>query len=207
MTAQYSLFKNPGEAGKKGKPTLHARLVNQRIIRTEELAEYISDSCFSTADVKGMLEALKNRLTTGLKHGAIIELEGLGTFTVSMKCPALMEEKDIKPKHVQFNKVVFRCAKELRMELKYMEVERSEGGSRLKGLSTDKRKANILNYLQANETISSSSCRGLNGCSKYMALKDLGELREEGKIVRLGYRSNAQYGLAKQKESEAANGE
>ena len=208
MTAQYSLFKNPGEEGKNGKPTLHARLVNQRIIRTEELAEYISDSCsFSTADVKGMLEALKNRLATGLKHGAIIELEGLGTFTVSMKCPALMEEKDIKPKHVQFNKVVFRCAKELRRDLKHMEVERSGEKSRLKGLSADKRKANILNYLQANETISSSSCRGLNGCSKYMALKDLGELREEGKIVRLGYRSNAQYGLAKQKESSTENGE
>ena len=99
---------------------------------------------------------------------------------------------------MRFSKVVFRCSKELRSGLKYMEIERSDGGSRLKVLPSDKRKANILRYLQQNETISSSYCRGLNGCSKYMALKDLDELRKEGKIVRLGYRSNAQYGLAKQ---------
>lgn len=145
-----------------------------------------------------MLEALKRRLAFHLKYGAVVELEGIGTFSVSLKCPPLTEEKDIKPKHVRFSKVVFRCSKELRSGLKYMEIERSDGGSRLKVLPSDKRKANILRYLQQNETISSSYCRGLNGCSKYMALKDLDELRKEGKIVRLGYRSNAQYGLAKQ---------
>lgn len=193
------MFKNPGKEGEEEKATLHARLVNQRIIHTEELAEDISDACsFNTADVKGMLEALKRRLAFHLKYGAVVELEGIGTFSVSLKCPPLTEEKDIKPKHVRFSKVVFRCSKELRSGLKYMEIERSDGGSRLKVLPSDKRKANILRYLQQNETISSSYCRGLNGCSKYMALKDLDELRKEGKIVRLGYRSNAQYGLAKQ---------
>ena len=193
------MFKNPGKEGEEEKATLHARLVNQRIIHTEELAEDISDACsYNTADVKGMLEALKRRLAFHLKYGAVVELEGIGTFSVSLKCPPLTEEKDIKPKHVRFSKVVFRCSKELRSGLKYMEIERSDGGSRLKVLPSDKRKANILRYLQQNETISSSYCRGLNGCSKYMALKDLDELRKEGKIVRLGYRSNAQYGLAKQ---------
>lgn len=193
------MFKNPGKESEEEKATLHARLVNQRIIHTEELAEDISDACsFNTADVKGMLEALKRRLAFHLKYGAVVELEGIGTFSVSLKCPPLTEEKDIKPKHVRFSKVVFRCSKELRSGLKYMEIERSDGGSRLKVLPSDKRKANILRYLQQNETISSSYCRGLNGCSKYMALKDLDELRKEGKIVRLGYRSNAQYGLAKQ---------
>ncbi len=199
MSANYSLFRNP-KPGKKGEAdeTLHARLVNQRIIRSEELAEDISDACsFTTADVKGMLEALKKRLAFHLQYGAIIDLEGLGTFSVSLKCPPLTDEKDIKPKHVQFNKVVFRCSKELRSGLKYMEVERADEGSRLKGLSAEKRKANILHYLQENATISSSSCCGMNGCSRYMTLKDLKELQKEGKIVRLGYRSNAQYGLAK----------
>ena len=199
MGAHYSLFKNPGKEGEEEKATLHARLVNQRIIHTEELAEDISDACsFNTADVKGMLEALKRRLAFHLTYGAVVELEGIGTFSVSLKCPPLTVEKDSKPKHVRFSKVVFRCSKELRSGLKYMEIERSDGGSRLKVLPSDKRKANILRYLQQNETISSSYCRGLNGCSKYMALKDLDELRKEGKIVRLGYRSNAQYGLAKQ---------
>ena len=197
MGAHYNLFKNP-KPGKNGdeEPTLHARLVNQRIIRTQELAEDISDACsFSTADVKGMLEALRRRLAFHLKFGAIVELEGVGTFTVSLKCPPLTKEKEIKPKYVQFNKVVFRCSKELRRSLKYMEIARADEDSRIKGLSPVKRKMNILEYLQKNGTISSSECRGLNGCSKYMALKDLKDLLQEGKIVRLGFRANAQYGL------------
>ena len=198
MSANYNLFKNPNPGKKEnGKATLHARLVNQRIIRTQELAEDISDACsFNTADVKGMLEALKRRLAFHLRYGAIIEFEGVGTFSVSLKCPPLTNEKDIKPKHVQFNKVVFRCSNELRKQLKYMEIDRADEESRLQTLSPDKRKANILNYLQTAGSISSSECRGLNGCSKYMALKDLNDLLKEGKIVRLGYRSNAQYGLA-----------
>lgn len=197
MSANYNLFKNPNPGKKdKEKTTLHARLVNQRIIRSQELAEDISDACsFSTADVKGMLEALKRRLAFHLRYGAIIEFEGLGTFSVSLKCPPLANEKDIKPKHVQFNKVIFRCSKELRDQLKNMNVDRADEESRLQALTPDKRKANILNYLQREGSISSSECRGLNGCSKYMALKDLNELLEAGKIVRLGYRSNAQYGL------------
>lgn len=199
MSANYNLFKNPRPGKKEDEtPTLHARLVNQRIIRTQELAEDISDACsFSTADVKGMLEALKRRLAFHLKFGAIIELEGVGTFTVSLKCPPLTKEKDIKPKHVQFNKVVFRCSKELRKNLKYMDVARADEGSRIKTLSVDKRKANILEYVQKQGSVSSSECRGVNGCSKYMALKDLNELQQEGKLVRLGFRSNAQYGLKK----------
>lgn len=201
MSANYSLFKTPKPGRKDDEvPQLHARLVNQRIIRTQELAEDISDACsFNTADVKGMLEALKRRLAFHLKYGAIIELEGLGTFTVSLKCPPLTAEKEIKPKHVQFNKVVFRCSKELRSGLKNMDVQRSDEGSRLKGPSTAQRKANILAYLQENPSISSSECCGLNGCSKYMALKDLKELQVEEKIARLGYRSNAQYGLRRDK--------
>lgn len=205
MSANYSLFRNP-KPGKKGEAdeTLHARLVNQRIIRTAELAADISDACsFSTADVKGMLEALKTRLAFHLKHGAIIDLEGLGTFSVSLKCPSLTEEKEIKPKHVQFNKVVFRCSNELRSGLKFMEVERSDEGSRLKVLPPDKRAANILKYIARYGSISTSLCRSINGCSKYLAQKDLKELVEKGQLMRLGYRSNAQYGLAKQEEPEA----
>ena len=83
-----------------------------------------------------------------------------------------------------------------------MSVERAESGSRLKLLPADKRKKNILNYLQTHQTITSFICCGLNACTKYMALKDLKSLREEGRIVRLGRPANAQYALAKGVEGE-----
>lgn len=197
MPAHYSLFKNPAGKDNDRETTLHARLVNQRMIDTETLISLISEATsFTSADVKGVLEVLKKQLAFHLKLGSIVEIEGIGTFSVSVKCPPLTEEKAIKPKLVEFNKVVFRCSKELRNSLKQMKVERADEKSRINGLTSEERKANILNYLERNATLSSSSCCGLNSCSKYMALKDLNELLEEGRITRLGARSNAQYALA-----------
>lgn len=198
MSATYNLFRNPGK-----KDTLHARQVNQYTVRIDALCEEISNiSSFSSSDVKGMLEALKSRITFHLKYGDIVELEGLGTFNASLKCPPYNTEKQIPPHLVKFHKVVFRCANELKKELKYMKVERAKEASRLKGLPPEKRKANILTYIENNNTISTLECRSLNRCTKYIALKDINELLQEGKIVRLGYRSNAQYGL-KAKDEQA----
>lgn len=189
MSATYNLFKNPG----KGE-NLHARQVNQYTVRIDALCEEISQiSSFSSSDVKGMLDALKSRIAFHLKYGDIVELEGLGTFNASLKCPPLPTEKQITPHLVKFNKVVFRCASELKNELRFMKVERADEPSRLKGYPSEKRKANILTYIDNNDTISTQECRSINGCSKYLALKDISELLQEGKIVRLGYRSNAQY--------------
>lgn len=189
MSATYNLFKNPG----KGE-NLHARQVNQYTVRIDALCEEISQiSSFSSSDVKGMLDALKSRIAFHLKYGDIVELEGLGTFNASLKCPPLPTEKQITPHLVKFNKVVFRCASELKNELRFMKVERADEPSRLKRYPSEKRKANILTYIDNNDTISTQECRSINGCSKYLALKDISELLQEGKIVRLGYRSNAQY--------------
>ncbi len=197
MTATYSLFRNPVPEEKANEGKLHARLVNQEIVRIDRLVKEISDmSSFSSADVKGLLEAFRSRLELHLENGAIVDLEGLGTFSVSLKCPPLANEKKIVPGKVSFSKVNFRCSKELKEKLEFMTVERSKEGSRLKGLSAEKRKERILEYLKNGNTISSFWCRGLNGCSKYIALKDLQELVKEGKIIRLGVRQNAQYGLS-----------
>lgn len=196
MSATYNLFRNPGK-----KNTLHARQVQQYTVRIDTLCEEISDmSSFSPSDVKGMLEALKGRIAFHLKYGDIVELEGLGTFNVSLKCPPYNTEKQIPPHLVKFNKVVFRCANDLKKELKYMKVERANEPSRLKVYTPEKRKANILAYIADNNTISTLECRSLNRCTKYIALKDIRELLQEGKIVRLGYRSNAQYGLKEEDE-------
>ncbi|MCD8138012.1 MAG: HU family DNA-binding protein [Parabacteroides gordonii] len=196
MSATYNLFKNPGKGD-----NLHARQVNQYTIRIDELCDEISEiSAFSSSDVKGMLEALKNRIASHLKYGAIVELEGLGTFNASLKCPPLSSEKQITPHLVKFSKVVFRCSKELKNELRQMKLERANEPSRLKGYTEEKRKANILNYLKQNKTIYTYTCLSINGCSKYIALKDLRTLLTEGKIIRLGYRSNAQYGLQEKEE-------
>ena len=90
MTAHYSLFRNPKRENEEGESTLHARLVDQHTIRMEDLNEEISDACsFNSADVKGILDALRSRIIMHLKRGEILELEGIGTFLLQ---PAEAEE-------------------------------------------------------------------------------------------------------------------
>lgn len=197
MSATYNLFKSPETEEKEGKKAkLHARLVNQNTIRIDKLCEEISNmSSFSSSDVKGILEVFRKQIASHLKYGEIVDLEGLGTFNVSLKCPSFTEEKQIVPHLVKFSKVVFRCSEEIKKDLRYMKVERADERSRIKGLTEGKRKENILNYLATDKTVSTSECCYINGCSKYIALKDINTLLKEGKILRLGRRSNAQYGL------------
>lgn len=202
MAASYNLFRNPSGADKEKKnDRLHARLVNQQTISTERIAEEISNYCsFSSADVKGMLEIFRFVMDLHLQYGEIIDLEGIGTFNVSLKSIPSSDEREITPSKVRFNKVVFRCSKGLKDSLrKNMKLERSGEGSRLKGLSAGKRKESIIRYLEEYGTISSAICRGINQCSKYLAMKDLSELQQENKIIRIGVSNNAQYML---KENE-----
>jgi nucleoid DNA-binding protein len=48
----------------------------------EEISAF---SSFSPADVKGMLASFQHQLILHLTEGEIVELEGLGTFNVSLK--------------------------------------------------------------------------------------------------------------------------
>ncbi|MDR1980269.1 MAG: HU family DNA-binding protein [Tannerellaceae bacterium] len=201
MTAHYNLFRNPSpeKAGEKKNDRIHARLVNQNVVRIDRISKEISEfSSFSAADIKGLLASFQHLLILHLENGEIVELEGLGTFNVSLKSVPATTEKAVTPSKVQFGKVVFRCSKGLRKKLQDMKFERADEGSRLKGYPEEKRKSNILAYLETHFTISSAGCCWLNGCTKYMALKDLKALQKEGKITRLGTRSNAQYAAAEE---------
>ena len=200
MAAHYDLFKSPNpRPGEEDK--LHARFVNRYIIRPDRLAKEISDICsFSSADVKGMLDALRSRLAFHLEYGGIVELEDIGFFSASLKCPAATTSRQIRAPQVVFNKVNFRCAKRLKEDLRSMEVEPNPDRHKKKELTEEERRQNILDYLSSYPTVSTSECRGMNACSQYLALKDLNTLMKENKIFRVGSKNNAQYTLVENEE-------
>lgn len=195
MSAKYNLFRNPGESGKRG-GKIHARPVNQNVIRMDTLIEEITNfSSFSSADVRGMLEMLRFIIDFHLKHGEMVDLESFGTFNISLKSIPATQAKEVTPSDVRFNRVVFRPSKELTNELRSMHLERAEGGSSLHIMGEEKRKKNILAHLEECDTIASSTVQCINHCSKHIALKDLKTLQKEQKIYRIGSRNNAQYVL------------
>lgn len=197
MTAQYGLFKNPPLKGEKESNILHARIIPGRTIRIDRVTNDISQcTSFSPGDVKGLLQAFADVLVLYLEDGDEVELEGLGHFSVSLKCPKITSPRQIRAEEIYFKSVNFRCSKEITERLRGMKVERKPGSSKPPKYTAEKRKNHILKYLEKHKTIMSSDCMGLNECSRYMALKDIKELIAEKKIIKEGYRKVVVYMLA-----------
>lgn len=199
MAAEYALFKNPPRKGSTEAPQLHARIVPGRVIRLERIAKEISSfSSFSSADIKGLLQAFADQLVEHLEAGDEIDMEGFGHFNISLSCPKISRPQDVRAEDIRFKSVNFRCSKKITSRLEAMCVRRKEGASAAPLYTSEQRKKNILRHLAKEQTLMSSDCMRINACTRYMALKDLKELIAEGKIGKIGKRKITIYILREQ---------
>lgn len=149
MTAQYGLFRNPPHKGEKESDILHARIIPGRTIRIDRVTREISEcTSFSPGDVKGLLQAFADVLVSYLEDGDEVELEGLGHFSVSLKCPKITSPRQVRAEDINFKSVNFRCSKEITERLRSMKVERKPGSSKPVKYTVEERKENILKYLE-----------------------------------------------------------
>ena len=120
MSANYKLVRNPNpnpEESGKSLP-LHPRLVSCGTIHTDEfISRAKSRSSFSPADMKGILQLFQDMMVDFLMFGYNVELEGIGTFSVSLKSRPVMEKNEIRAESIHFKDVKFRSSKELRDRL------------------------------------------------------------------------------------------
>ena len=72
------------------------------------------------------LAAFQDMMVDFLMFGYNVELEGIGTFSVSLKSRPVMEKNEIRAESIHFKDVKFRSSKELRDRLKTMPVFRDE---------------------------------------------------------------------------------
>lgn len=187
MCAKYTFYKNPPARNEEEEESLYAKVVSERKIDTDKLAEEIADTCsFSSGVVKGMLQALSDRLAFHLKYGETVELEGIGNFSVTLKTPkGVTDPKQIRAESLGFKNVVYRCSPTLKHRLKTMPLERAVLPKR-KELIEEERLLNIVEQLKDRNIISSTDCMSFNQCSRYQALKDLKTLFEQDKLTMLG---------------------
>ncbi|MCC8144213.1 MAG: HU family DNA-binding protein [Tannerellaceae bacterium] len=129
MAAKYQLFRNPRSLLKENREELlYPRIVRNRIIRLEEIANRISaSSSFTPGDVLGVWEALKGEILNALEEGNRVELEGLGGFYPVLKCRDVTDPKEIRAESIRFSKVAFSPAPVLHRKLSTMQLERAEG--------------------------------------------------------------------------------
>lgn len=191
---KYSIHETPNPQ-KDGKRKYHARPVSDQAVKTEQLVLTISEmSSFSSADVKGMLEAFSQVLKMFLAQGNTVELEGIGLFNISISCPTDIEDPSkINASKLRFKKVNFKSSVSLNNDLKALKFERSENDKNRKTAEEADRLKKILDFIAANGCIQSSDSMKLNNCTRYIALKDLSTLVESGKLIRHGNKASSIY--------------
>ncbi|MDR1981194.1 MAG: HU family DNA-binding protein [Tannerellaceae bacterium] len=193
MTAHYKLVRNPNPKKDGQTQPLHARFVPIGTASTDDIIEQIvPKSSFSAADYKGIIQLLQDALVDFLMFGYDVELEGIGTFTVSLQSPPVMNKKEIRSESISFRDVKFRASKALKMRLKTMPVFRAQERQR-KTFSLEECEKRLIWYLEKNRYITSRIYMSLNQCGKTKAAAQLKQFRKEGKIVRNGYGSTTFY--------------
>lgn len=187
MSVKYAMYLNPKSTAKEEKQPLHPRVIVQRTVRTPELAKIIGDTTtMSTADTKDVLEALACWISFYLENGCNVQLDGLGTFSLSLQSPPVMNPKKIDATSIRLKNINFRCSNELKKRLRDMTIEREPDAGSRDLICQEERKKRIVDYLSTYQSLTRTQCMHLNGCSKEIALQDLNSLIAEDKIMRLG---------------------
>lgn len=186
MSIKIGWYRTPVPGGRKDKGLQHARVIPQGTVDMEKMCKLISSSSsFSSADVKGILEALNFWMGVELSEGQIIHLEGLGHFTPTLKSTMVTNDDGTEKVVAQVDSVSFRCATSLKKQVREAGLEtKKKDKKEMPAEST--RKKNILAYVSKNMSISSTVCMETNHCSRYVALKDLRELVESEKLIETG---------------------
>ncbi len=200
MSANYKLVRNPDPTRSGKTQPYHVRFVPNGTVSTDLLIKSILPrSSFSSADYKGMLQLIQDAIVENLLFGYNVKLEGIGTFTISLKCPPLMDKKKVRSEAVSFRDVKFRSSLKLRQRLTGMRVYRAREVAR-KIFSLEECENRLMDYFENNFYITGRIYMTLNHCCKTKAAAHLKQFRQEGKIVRQGYGPTTFYTKAMSEE-------
>lgn len=201
MSARYKLVRRPSMGKTDEKQPLYPQFAPDGTIRLEELAENAQERGVGTAQMKAALQVLQDVIVDALRFGQNIELDGIGTFSVSLKARPVMDKKEIRSESVFFQDVTFRSSSKLRDRLQAMMLYRS-GEEEVIGFTPEECEARTMKYLETHPYISGKIYRSLCRCGKTKAAADLKRMRQEGKLMLRRIGNSYLYQLAKAEERE-----
>lgn len=207
MTAKYEFYKNPVSPEKPGEDRYHARIVPECTVETEWIARKIQYRCTaSTADVKGVLEALKEVVVEELTEGRRVHIDGLGYLSMTLKCPPLDRNDQIRAETIRFKSVAFRPEAALKEKLSGTRFERSDRKAYSRTLSPEETDDLLTRYFALYPTLSRRDFQQLCGCVQATARRRLHTLVGEGKLRNIGLRHFPVYEAMPGKLGRAADG-
>lgn len=197
MSAQYDLYENPPSKEPGEKKLFHARIVSSGIKKTRSIAEVIADkSSLTTGDVIGALTLLSSTVADYLSEGYYVELEGFGTFSLSLQCRPVEKKSEIHAQSISLKTVNFKSSALLKDSVqKKMTLERSKE-KHGNMLADEQRLRALKSYLSDHRFITRSVYMSLTGCYRTKAVGDLNNYIEQGILVRESHGPSVLYFLA-----------
>ncbi len=195
MAAQYDFWKKPVKKGEKDENVLIPRMVSKGTISTDSLIRYIADtSTFSSADLRGALEATMNALVFYLRHGYIVEVGDLGFFSLKLSSRPVTNPKEIHAQSVSVANVNFRSSAKLKQKVSNISLERAPRGfSASTAGEPEKRMALLLEYLENHPFITRTEYCQLTGLLRNKAQNELNAWVKAGHIDTFGASSRKVY--------------
>jgi len=214
MKIKFGVYQNPPAPGsEEPSAQLHGRVISKGTFRLSELCEDLRELGVNSAQVKAVLDATGRFIRRSLTDGYNVELDGIGTLSLSLRSRQIEKEKvqvaENGEKTVEkesitrltVDRVNFKTNRRLLKQIN-QKMDLEEITPHPSTPSLHYRKQRLLNHLRKNAFISVRKYAELNNCSRYQSNKDLPCFEQEGLIVRKGSGTHQVYVLAEGESPE-----
>ncbi len=194
-TIAYQLYERNDLTGKSTQknPTMGVSVVSSRVVTTKEMADDINHASSATqSDVAAVLQAVGQRIAEALLDGNRIEIDHVGTFSLTLTCGNKRKEDYITSKDISVSRISFAPCAELWHAMRRAQIVSGgpTGNKHLTDATIEKR---LEEYFATNDSLSRSTFERICECSRHTALTKLKELVKAGKLIAIGPKNQRQY--------------
>ncbi len=188
MGLQYDYYQNPPQKGSDEQPKLHARMKPTGTMQTSDVVELIQQfTSLSTADAKGALDAYINVMKMGLRNGKMVQIDGLGLFSLTLDCPPLEKADERRAESIRIRSVAFRPAAELVDSFKGLHPERVREKSHSRKRSPQEIDRLLASHFKDNPCITRKEFCQLCGVTFSTSMRRINSLIADGRLRKAAY--------------------
>ena len=167
-------------------PQMAVTVVNSKLITTKELAEYINFACSVTeSDIAAVLQALGKCVCDELLDGNRVEIDNIGTFSLSLTCGRKKLEDRVTKNDIRVKNILFTPCAEMKQAMRGADIV-SGGPNPNKRLTDEVILRRLAKYFEEHEFMQRRNFESVCECSRYTATKKLKELVKAGKLRAMG---------------------
>lgn len=194
MPIKFDLYTNPEKEG-VATSRLHAKVITNGVVTTRNLSESINQKCTLTAaDVRAVLAALNTELYNALSNGYIVHLEGIGRFSLSLKCAPDVNPEYVNASDISVKGIRFTPDKELSEMFETVQFEHETDDSRHSGnMELTEIIAKMDRYFAENQFMRRRDFEKLTGFNKSKAWRTLKVFVEDGTLKNVGTKEMPMY--------------